>query len=48
VDDPLGASELIKQISKHPLWGAFLLPSVLGMVAKIICGQEDPLRIFDK
>ena len=48
VDDPLGVSELIKQISKHPLWDAFVLPGVLGMVSKIVCGQEDPLKVFDK
>jgi hypothetical protein len=47
-EDPVGACQLITQISDHPLWTCYLLPSVVGMLAKLTCRERDPLAVFDQ
>lgn len=34
MDDYLGVLNRIRQIESHPLWTCYILPSVLGMVAR--------------
>lgn len=47
LEDPIGVLHKIRQIQSHPLWMCYILPSVLGMVAKLHCENEDPLVVFD-
>ena len=42
------ALELIKQINEHPLWECYVLPSVVAMLAKLTCQDENPLALFDR
>lgn len=46
--NPWACIQRIREIEKHPLWTAYLLPSVVGMAARIACGVEDPLAVFDR
>ncbi|RDB28456.1 hypothetical protein Hypma_015299 [Hypsizygus marmoreus] len=48
VEDPIGILCKISQLHSHPLWTCYVLPSVLGMVAKLHCDGEDPLTAFDR
>ena len=48
LDDFLGLLYLIRQAYAHPLWTSYVLPSVVGMVAKLLCAQEDPLVVYDR
>ncbi|KAJ7139793.1 hypothetical protein C8R44DRAFT_867898 [Mycena epipterygia] len=47
-EDPWGVINRMKAIDKHPLWTCYLLPSVLGMAAKLSNPEEDPLSAFDR
>ncbi|KAF8898501.1 hypothetical protein BD779DRAFT_1666338 [Infundibulicybe gibba] len=47
VEDPIGALHRIKELAEHPIWMSYILPSVLGMAAKLFCPGEDPLTLFD-
>ena len=38
----------IRQASSHPFWTSYVMPSVVGMIAKTICGSDDPLTVFDR
>lgn len=38
----------IRQASSHPLWTSYVTPSVMGMIARMICGSDDPLAVFDR
>lgn len=38
----------MERIDRHPLWTAFLLPSVVGTAAKLICKDHDPLTLIDQ
>ncbi|KAG6900161.1 hypothetical protein C0993_002090 [Termitomyces sp. T159_Od127] len=46
LDDPIGVQHRISQFHSHPMWECYILPSVLGMVAKLYC-QNDPIADFD-
>ncbi|KAI0936045.1 hypothetical protein AcV5_004288 [Taiwanofungus camphoratus] len=43
-----GICSLIKKIDEHPLWECYLLPSVVALVAKLTCQEQNPLTLFDK
>jgi hypothetical protein len=43
LENPFGISRLMRQIADHPFWDSYLLPSVVGMVAKSLCEGADPL-----
>lgn len=45
LEDPIGAAQLMRQMSMHPFWDCYLLPSVIGMAAKSSC-EGDPLSAF--
>ena len=46
--DPIGIIQQIYKIKDHPLWECYVLPSALGMLAKEVCGDEDPLANFER
>jgi len=45
--DPLGVINLIRNINAHPRWTCYILPSALGMLAKLECRNEDPFKVFE-
>ncbi|KDR85205.1 hypothetical protein GALMADRAFT_233893 [Galerina marginata CBS 339.88] len=45
--DPIGIANLIRKINAHPRWTCYILPSALGLLAKLECGNEDPFKVFD-
>ncbi|KAF8078396.1 hypothetical protein FPV67DRAFT_1557732 [Lyophyllum atratum] len=49
LDDPIGVLHRIQQVHSHPLWECYILPSTLGMIAKMYCQNEsdDPLGLLD-
>ncbi|KAG6861207.1 hypothetical protein C0995_002556 [Termitomyces sp. Mi166 len=49
LDDPIGVQHRIDQIHSHPMWECYILPSVLGMVAKLYCQNKknDPIADLD-
>lgn len=46
--DPPSVIRTIKQISKHPLWTCYVMPSVLGMLARSACLAEDPVAALNQ
>ena len=46
--DPLGALNLMLKLNQHPLWACCIIPAALGMLANIVCGTGDPLKMFDQ
>ncbi|KAH9937573.1 uncharacterized protein B0H18DRAFT_1113390 [Fomitopsis serialis] len=44
----VGVYELIKKIDEHPIWDCYILPSVVAMLAKSTCQDQNPLALFDK
>jgi hypothetical protein len=48
MEDPIGILHRIRQIQSHPLWMCYILPSVLGMVTRLHCENEDPLAVFER
>ncbi|CAK5280093.1 unnamed protein product [Mycena citricolor] len=46
-EDPWGTVTRMLLIAKHPLWTCYILPSVLGMAAKLWDSQSDPLAALD-
>ena len=46
LDDYLEVLSKINQIQSHPLWACYILPSVLGVVAKD--EEDDPFAGFDR
>jgi len=48
VADPFGICQLITRLAKHPLWNCYVLPSTIGMAAKLTSGGVDPLIVYDK
>lgn len=46
-NDYIGVLHRINQLSSHPLWTCYILPSVLGMIATGE-GVEDPFALFDR
>jgi len=45
--DTLGVINLIRRIDAHPLWCAYILPVALGVLAKMECGNDDPVATFN-
>ncbi|KAF8349877.1 hypothetical protein F5887DRAFT_1070130 [Amanita rubescens] len=48
LDDYPDLIHRIRQTYSHPFWTAYVIPSALGMIARMICGQDDPLAVFDR
>jgi hypothetical protein len=48
LDDFFGLLHRIRQAHTHPLWTCYVLPSVIGMIAKLVCGNEDPIAVYDR
>lgn len=46
--NPLGAVKVMEQIAEHPCWTCYLLPSVVGMAAKVSCLGADPVSEFNE
>ncbi|KAF9568177.1 hypothetical protein CPC08DRAFT_450079 [Agrocybe pediades] len=46
--EPNDVCELIRRIDAHPLWCAYILPVSLGVLSKLECKAEDPLKTFDE
>lgn len=46
-DDVFGICETIHAIHEHPLWSCYVLPAVVGAVAKMVCNGLDPMGEFD-
>jgi len=46
--NPFSIGRLMHQIAEHPFWDSYLLPSVVGMAAKLSCEGADPLLEFKK
>lgn len=42
LQDPVSFRHRIEQISKHPSWTAYVMPSTLGVLAKLECPVKDP------
>ena len=47
MDNPIGAVQLMRQISQHPFWDCYILPSVAGMALKSLCEGTDPIAEFE-
>lgn len=48
LDDFFGLLHRIRQAHTHPLWTCYVLPSVIGMIATLVCGNEDPIAVYDR
>ncbi|KAF8640769.1 hypothetical protein AX17_000419 [Amanita inopinata Kibby_2008] len=48
LDDFQGVLHRIRQVHAHPLWACYIMPSVLGMIARLTCRNEDPLHVYDR
>ncbi|KAF8634013.1 hypothetical protein AX15_001186 [Amanita polypyramis BW_CC] len=48
LDDFFSFLHRVRQIYVHPLWTSYVIPSVIGMTARVVCGNEDPLAVFDR
>ena len=46
--NPIDMLQKIRQISAHSLWECYILPSALGMLARMVCGDDDPLTVFER
>jgi hypothetical protein len=38
----------VKEVAVHPLWCAYIIPSVLGLAMKLFYGPKNPLDEYDK
>jgi hypothetical protein len=45
---PIEMLHKIRQINAHSLWECYILPSALGMLAKMVCGDDDPLAVLER
>ncbi|KII93643.1 hypothetical protein PLICRDRAFT_35872 [Plicaturopsis crispa FD-325 SS-3] len=48
IEDPLGTQDLIKRIAEHAAWECYVMPTVVGMVAKTGYNGADPIGLFDE
>jgi hypothetical protein len=48
IDNTADVWDKIREVKDHPLWICYILPSVLGVVAKVSCKENDPVEIFDR
>ncbi|KAF8973779.1 hypothetical protein BDZ97DRAFT_1776820 [Flammula alnicola] len=46
--DPILVCQRIIQISRHPAWACYILPLALGLLAKLECGDEDPVKMLEQ
>jgi hypothetical protein len=46
--NPIEMMLKIRQINAHSLWECYILPSALGMLAKMVCGDDDPLAVLER
>jgi hypothetical protein len=46
--DPLHCFEIAGQVKNNKLWACYILPCVIGGVAKRICGNEDPWKVYQR
>ncbi|KAG1755035.1 uncharacterized protein EDB91DRAFT_1214314 [Suillus paluster] len=42
-EDPYGCHGLMRQISQHPLWECYLMPSIVGLSHALACGKDTPV-----
>lgn len=47
-EDPNAVRDLFDEIEQHPLWVGYVLPSSIGIAAKIVAGSEDPMVAFER
>lgn len=48
LEDPIGIYEMIRKFDDHPLWGVFLPPNVISVIAKLVSRGQDPLELYDR
>ncbi|TFK76887.1 hypothetical protein BDN72DRAFT_15333 [Pluteus cervinus] len=44
--DPVGIAELINEVDEHPLWLGYILPSAIGLAARLLYPDEQPQQML--
>ncbi|KAG1757323.1 hypothetical protein EDB19DRAFT_1656858 [Suillus lakei] len=42
-EDPVGCHGLMRNLSQHPLWECYLIPSIVGLSHALACGKDKPV-----